>query len=146
MENPHLPVRACKLLQFTERSIGPRMEICVYSGLPITMVPCLHQSNVYLKRKLRGWRAQKCIPLVDAKTVLPCAGQQITPVHGAQYRADNGNLCIFWFTYRHGTVFAPKQCLYQKIAKGMESQKMYFSNRCKNRAYLYRGFNLPRFM
>ena len=29
------------------------MEICGNLGLPIAMVPCLHQSNAYIKRKLQ---------------------------------------------------------------------------------------------
>ena len=117
-------MRAYKLPQFTEHSIGPTIEICVYLGLPIVVVPPLHQSNVYIKMKLRGWRAQKCIPLVGAKTVLACAGLQTTPVHGRNYRTENGNLRKFGSTYRQGTLFTPKQCSYQKKAKGMESPKM----------------------
>ena len=31
-------------------------------------------------------------------------------------------------TCRHGTVFAPKKCLYQKEATGMESTKMHSSS------------------
>ena len=58
------------------------MEICEVLGLPIPMVPRLHQSNVYLKRKLRVLRAQKCIALVGAETVLTSAGPQTTPFHG----------------------------------------------------------------
>ena len=53
----------------------PRTENCVNWGGPITMVPCLHQGNVYIKRKLRVWRAKKCIPLVGAETPLTCAGR-----------------------------------------------------------------------
>ena len=40
------------------------MEICGNSGLPIPMVPHFHQSNGYMKSKLRAWRVQKCIALV----------------------------------------------------------------------------------
>ena len=65
------------------------MEICEISGLPIPMVPRLHQSNGYIKRKLRVWRAQKCIALVGAETVLTRAGPQTTPFHGGQYRVIN---------------------------------------------------------
>ena len=36
------------------------------------------------------------------------------PFHAAPYRADIGNLRNLGSTYRHGTVFAPKQCLYMK--------------------------------
>ena len=96
------------------------------------MVPCLHQSNAYIKRKLQVWRVQNCIPLVGTKTSLTCAGLQPTPPQGSQIRAENGNLRKSRSTFNHGTVFAPKQCLYQKEATGMESPKMYFSSQCKN--------------
>ena len=39
----------------------------------------------------------------------------------APNRADNGNLGA---TYLHGTVFASKECLYQKEATGMGSLKL----------------------
>ena len=51
------------------------------SGATFARVPCLHQSNVYIKRKLRVRRVQKCIPFVGAKTSLTCAGLQMTPSH-----------------------------------------------------------------
>ena len=60
--------------------------------LPIAMVPCLHQDNDYIKRKLRVCRAQKCNLLVGAKTVPPGTGPQITPFNTATYWAVNGNL------------------------------------------------------
>ena len=78
-------------------------------GEPIAMVPCLHQGNIYNKRKVRVWRDQKCIPLVGAKTILTCAGRQITPSQGRQYRAQNGKLRQLERTYCHCTVFAPRQ-------------------------------------
>ena len=96
------------------------------------MVPCLHQSNVYIKRKLWVSRLQKCIPLIGAKISLTCAGLQTTPSHVSQYRAKNGNLWKSGSTFCHGTVLAPKQCLYQKEATGMESPKMYSYRRYKN--------------
>ena len=78
-KKPHLPVRACNLPSLMWGSIGPRTEFSGSSDLPFTVVPCLHQSNVYIKRKLRVWRVQKCIPLVGAKTALTCAGLKTTP-------------------------------------------------------------------
>ena len=36
------------------------MEMCRNSGLPIVIVLCLNQNNVYTKRKLWIRRAQKC--------------------------------------------------------------------------------------
>ena len=87
----------------------PRTESCLNSDGPIAMVPCLHQGNVYTKRKLRVWRDQKCIPLVGAITPLTCAGRQNTPSRGRRYGAQNGKLLKFGRTYRHGTVFAPRK-------------------------------------
>ena len=93
-------------------------------------------SNVNIKRKLPVWRVQKCIRLVGGKTSLICAGLQTTPSQVGQYRAENGNLRKSGSTFSHGTVFAPKQCLYQTEATGMESPKMHSSCRCKTRTYL----------
>ena len=157
--------------------MGLRTESCGNSGLTFAMVSCLHQSNVYINRKLRVWRVQKFIPLVFVKTALTCAGLQTTPfdfrrywpekrnlgplfamipcLHQSnvyikrnlrvcrvqqcipllgsktaltcadlrQYKAENGDLRNFGSTFRHGTMFAPKQSLYQKEATGMESPK-----------------------
>ena len=69
------------------------------------MVPRLHQSNGYVKRKLRVWRAQKCIALVGAETVVTSAGPQTTPFYGGRYRDGNGNMRKLGPTYRHGTTF-----------------------------------------
>ena len=81
---PYLPVRDCKRPRLKSASIGPRTEICGNPGLPFTMVPCFHQSNVYIKRKLQVWRVQKYIPLVGAKTSLTCVGLQTTPSQAGQ--------------------------------------------------------------
>ena len=99
------------------------------------MVPRLHQSNGYIKKKLRAWRVQNCIALVGADTVLTSACKQSTPFHGGYYRARNGNMRNFGPTNPHGTAFAPKQWLYQKEATGMESPKMYCPTRCRYRTY-----------
>ena len=97
------------------------------------MVPYLNQSNVCIKRNLQVWRVQNWIPLVCGKPTLTSVRRHTTPSHVSQYKADNGNLRKSGSTFRHGTVFAPKQHLYQKEATGMESQKMHSSSRCKNR-------------
>ena len=111
------------------------MEICEPSALPIPMVPRLHQSNGYIKRKLRAWRVQKCITIVGADIVFITAWPQSTPFHGWQYRAQNGNMRNFGPTNPHGTAFAPKQLLYEKEGTGMESPKMYCPSRCRYRTY-----------
>ena len=79
---PYLPLRGNKVPRFMVGSIGPRMEKCETSALPISMVPRLHQSNSYIKRKLRAWRVQKCIALVGADTVLTTAWLQTIPFQG----------------------------------------------------------------
>ena len=105
MQKQYLPVRGHKLPRFMGGIIGPRMDICETWGLPIPMVPRLHLSNGYIKRKLRIWRGQKCISLLGAETVLISAGPQTTPFHGGQYKAEDGNMRNFEPTYRHGTAF-----------------------------------------
>ena len=79
---PYLPERCRKLPRIMGVSVGSRKEICEFSGLLIPMVPRLHQSNGYMKRKLRAWRVQKCIDLVGADTVLTSAWLQTTPLLG----------------------------------------------------------------
>ena len=114
MQIPYLSLRGRKVPCFMVGSIGHRMEICETSALPITMVPPLHQSNGYIKRKLRAWRVQKCITLVGADTVLTTAWPQTIPFHGG-YRTQNG---------------------YEKEATGMESSKLYRPSRCTYRTSL----------
>ena len=139
----HLPVRVRKLHRLRKGSIRTITDIGGNSGLHFAMVQCLHQSNVYIKRKLGLWRGEKCIPLVGAKSALTCLGPQTTPSNVRQYRADNGNLGKSRATFCHGAVFAPKQCLYQKEARAMESPKMYSSSWCEKRTYLCGSANYP---
>ena len=136
MQKPHLPARAVKVPRLKGGDIGSRRETCVYCGVPTVMVPCLHHGNIYIKRKLQVWRERKCIFLVGVKTALTCAGRQSTSSQGGRYSAKKCNLCILGWTNRHGTVFAPRQYLYQNKATGMERQEMHFPKRWKNRTYL----------
>ena len=103
------------------------MEICVNSGLPIAMVPCLHQSNVHVKRKQWERRAQKCKPFVGAKIVRTYTFLQTTLYHAAPYSADNVNLRKFGVTYHDGTMFIAKQCSYQKEAIYSNQERMMTS-------------------
>ena len=125
-------MRAVKIPRVEGGSIGPRTESCVFCDGPISMVPCFLQGNIYIKRKLRVWRDQKCIPFVGAITALNCEGRQSTPSRGRQYRAQNGKFGKLGRTYGHGTVFAPRKYLYQKEATGVESPEMYSVSRCNN--------------
>ena len=79
----------------------------------MAMVPCLHQGNIYPKRKLRVWRDQKGILLVGGITPLTSAGRQNTPSLVRLYRAQNGmsgNWDDLWPWYRVCTkeIFIPK--------------------------------------
>ena len=103
----------------------------------MAMVPCLHQGNIYTKRKLRVWRDQKYIPLVGAITALNCVGRHNTPSRGRQYSAQKGKFGKLGRTYGHGTVFAPSQYFYQKEATGMERPEMYSVSRFNNPTYLW---------
>ena len=138
-----LTIQGCKLPHFMEGSKGPRMEICSISGLPIPLVPRLHQCNRYIKRKLRAWRVQKCVALVCADTVITSAGPLTTPFKGGEYSAQNGNMRNFGPTNPHGIAFAPNKWLYQKEATGMESSKMYFPSRCRYGTYQCGTANYP---
>ena len=129
-------MRAVKVPVLEEGGIGPRTESCVNWDGPIAMVPSSHQRNIYTKRKLRAWTDQKCIPLVGEITPLTCAVRQNIPSRGRRYRAQNGKLPKLGWTYRHGTVLAPRKYLYQKEATDMERPEMYSASRCKNSTYL----------
>ena len=131
MQIPYWLVRGQKLPRFMGGSIGARMEICETLGLRIPMVPRLHQSNGYVKRKLQAWRVQKCIDLVGADTVHITSWPQSTPFHWGWYRAPNRNMRNFGLTHPHGTAFAPNQWIYQKETTGMESAKLYRHSRCR---------------
>ena len=120
-QTPCLPLRGSKVPRFMGGGIVSRMEICATSALAIPVVTHLHQSNGYIKWKLRAWRVQKCIVLVSADTVLTTAWKQSNPLHGGLYRAQNGNMRNFGSTNPHRTAFAPIHWLYQKEATGMES-------------------------
>ena len=143
MQKPYLPVRAVKIPHLEGGSIGPRKESRVNWDGPFAMVPCLHQGNIYTKRKLRVWRDQKCIPLVGAKTILTCAGRQNTSTRGRRYRAQNGKLRNLSRTYRHGAVFASGKYLYQTEATGMERADMYSASQCNAPTYLCGPLNYP---
>ena len=137
-------MRAIKLPQLEGGGIGPRPESCVnWWGGPIDMVSCFHQGNLYSKRNLRVWRDQKGIRRVGSKTILTCAGCQTNPSQGRQYRVENEKFRKMEWTYRHGTVFAPRQYLYQKEATVMERPEMYSASRWNNPTYLCGLSNYP---
>ena len=89
------------------------------------------------------WRAQKCNCLVSAKTAPTGMGQQTTPCLAALYLVSNRNFQHFGATYRHDTVFAPKECLYYKEATSVESPIMQFPSQSKNRTDSCGSTNYP---
>ena len=137
MQTPLLTVGVVKLPCQKGGGIRPRMETCANLGGSIALVQCLHQGNIYIKSQPWVWRDQKCIALVGVKTALTCAGHQTSPSQGRRYLPENENLRIFGRVYRDGTVFAPRQYLYQKGARGMERPEMYSFSRFKNPSYLW---------
>ena len=135
MQIRYLSLRGRKVPRFLGGSIVHRMEIYETSAFPFPMVRRLHQSNGYIKRKLRAWRVQKCFALVGTDTVLITTWPQSTPFHGGWYGAPNRNMRNFGSTNPHSAAFAPKQCLYEKESTGMESSKLYRPSRCRYHTY-----------
>ena len=72
-----------------------------------------------MKRKLQVSRVQKCIIIIGAKSAFICVGRQTTPSELSLCRAKNRILRKSGSTFRHGTVFAQKQCLYKNETTGM---------------------------
>ena len=105
-------------------SIGPRRESLVNWDGPMAMVPCLHQGNIYTKRKLRVWRDQKCIPLVGAITPLNCAGRHNTPSRGRQYRSRTESL-VNW---NGSMVMVP--CLHQGYIYTKRKLRVWRDQKC----------------
>ena len=68
------------------------------------------------------------------------------PVSWSQYRAENRNLMNTGSTFRHGTVFPPKQCIHQKEARGIESPKNVFLSSVQNTNLPTRACKQPRLM
>ena len=69
------------------------------------------------------------MPLVGAISALTCADPQTTSTYVRQYTDENEILGKSGTTFRIGAVFPPKQGVYQKEARAMESTKMYASRR-----------------
>ena len=134
------------MLQITRNHVSPywpTMQIFETTGLPIAMVPSLHQNSNYIKQKFQGCRAQKYYPCVGAKGVQTSTLLQITRIHVSPYRADNANFRKFGASYRHSTVFAPKQYLHQKESLVMQSPKILSLGWCKKRTNFYFASNYP---
>ena len=121
MQKPHRPVWACKLPRFMHRRIRLTVEMLGNSGLPIAMVPCLHQRIAYIKRKLRVWRAQKCNFLISTKAAMTTTGLQTTPFHASPYKTESG---------KSGLRLAMVLCLHQRIAYIKRKLRVWIAKKC----------------
>ena len=106
-------------------------QICGNTGLPLAKVPCLHQRNIYKKRKLRKWSAQKLTLCFSANSPPRSTDRQSTRVHAAPFRSDFAKMRKHGTTLWQGTVSAPNQYLYEKEATGMESPIIESLLQCK---------------
>ena len=116
-------MRDVKIPRLEGGSIGSSTESCINCDGPISIVPCLHQGNIYIKRKLRVWRDQKYILLVGGITPLNCAGRHHTPSRGRQYRAQKGKFGKLGRTYGHGMVLAPGNIYIKRKLRVWRDQK-----------------------
>ena len=128
-------MQSVKLPRLNGVGIGPGTETYVIWGGPIAMALCLHQGNVYIKRKLRVWRAQKCIPLVVAKSPLTSTGRQTTPTQKSRYKTCNRNLLKFGWTDCHGTLLHQGNIHIKRKLRIWKSQKCSPSQ-CEKPSYL----------
>ena len=120
VQKAHLAVRASKLPGFMQRRMGPSVQICGKSGLPFAEVPCLHQSNLHMKRKLREWRTQKCNPCFGAESPPRSTRLQTTRFYAAPYGTVSANL---------RTVFAPIQCKFAESRGFLSPSRGFLSPR-----------------
>ena len=74
---------------------------------------------------------------------LGVTARQITRIHAPRVGSDNGNLGNFEAVDHNGTAFTPKQCLYQKVAVGMENPKMQTPSGCNKLTERYGPANNP---
>ena len=121
--------------------IGP--SVCGKSGLPFAEVPCLHQSNLHMKKKLREWRTQKCNPCFGAERPPLSTGQQTARFYAAPYGTVSSKLRKVGASFRRGTLFAPIQSTYEKEATGMENPKMQSLFWCRKPTSQYAPSNYP---
>ena len=93
--------------------------------------------TVFAPRQYRYQKEATAIDTPEMYTPTLCkipsylCGPSTTPSKGTWYGAENANMRKLGWTYRHGTVFAPRQYLYQKEDKGMKRPEMYLASRCK---------------
>ena len=143
MQKAHLAVRVSKLPGFMQRRNLPSVQIFRKSGLPFSEVPCLHQSNLHMKRKLREWRTPKCNPCFGAESPPRSTRMHSTRFHAVPHGTVSENLRSVGTSFRRGTVFPPIQSTYEKEATGMENPKMQSLFWCRKPSSQYAPANYP---
>ena len=119
---------SCKAAQGRERKFG---EIRAY------LSPwCSVCTKAMLISKAWAMESPKIYSLSWCKNPSYLCGYTKYPISCKAAQGRERNLENFGATFCHGAVFAPKQCLYQKEARTMESPKMYSLSRCKKPRYL----------
>ena len=140
MQKSHLPVLASKLPRLIWGGNGPRTKIWV----DLSPWYSVYTKTMFIWKGSYGYGESKNVFLFSVqKPHLPVRSCKLPPSHVQQYMADNRNLRKPGSSFTHGTVFAPKHCLYQKEATSMERPKMYSSSRCKNHNYQCGPANYP---
>ena len=103
----HLAVRTVKITRIHAASYMAAVRICGISELTFAILPCLHQTNIYIKRKLRQRGVQKCILCFSANSPPRGTDLQNYPESCRFVYGRSANTRVFGPTFRHGTVFAP---------------------------------------
>ena len=70
-----------KLPAFMHRHIGPTIQISEILGLPIAMVPCLHQKKIISKGSFSDEQPKNIILGLVQRGIQTSSGLQITRIH-----------------------------------------------------------------
>ena len=92
---------------------------------------CLYQKQAVVMENPKMQSLSRCYERTGR------CGRANNPVSCTAYRAEIGNVGNFEAVENNGTSYAPKQCLYQKVAMDMENPKMQSFSRCYKRTGRY---------
>ena len=119
-----------------------KFEAVENNGTAFPPKQCLYQKVAVGMENLKMQSPSQC----NKRTVRYDPGNN--PVSCTAYTAVNGNLGNIEAVENNDTAFAPKQCLYQKVAVGLESSKLHSPSRCNKRTGRYgpakTRFHAPR--
>ena len=124
VQKAHFAVRDCKPPTFMHRVRAVSVNLR-NSGLPFTVVPCLHQCNLYMERKLRRWKTQKCKPCFSAESPLRRTWTENHLISCIAYRAVSVNL------RNSGLPFTVVPCLHQCNLYMERKLRRWKTQKCK---------------